>query len=395
MQQAFYICVFFFFLFTSCGGKLADKQVLEAKAEVVIPEFPQDIPFETGMDREQEVLLSQIARKVEYIPLETRLECLIQKPRGFVQYVGGNYIIPCSQVVYMFDGTGKFIRQIGSHGGGPAEYNNIFSMDADAKNGQLYLQTIRKQNVYTLAGDYVKNLPIPDVDKVAKLNDSLYVAYIHNSTGQRKERLLLLNGKGDTIRTFPNYDFFKVEKNRSFMMMSPNDRYLLRYKDNLCFKDYYNDTLFTVTEKELLPRYILQLGKYHIPVESRWENMNFDWKRFEREASKYLRVNVLETDHYVFMPYIHWTENKKTGLVIYDKDKKTCFRAKDIRIPNDMEGGIPLEPYTSIGDNTLLTLWTPAEIMELAEKDPSILKHDKLKNLKEDDNPVLMIVHLK
>ena len=34
-------------------------------------------------------------------------------------------------------------------------------------------------------------------------------------------------------------------------------------------------------------------------------------------------------------------------------------------------------------------------IYKLAEKNPELLNHPQLKGLKEDDNPVLMIVHLK
>ena len=50
---------------------------------------------------------------------------------------------------------------------------------------------------------------------------------------------------------------------------------------------------------------------------------------------------------------------------------------------------------TSIGDNLLLSIWTPSDILEQADKDSSILEHPQLKGLKEDDNPVVMVVHFK
>ena len=48
-----------------------------------------------------------------------------------------------------------------------------------------------------------------------------------------------------------------------------------------------------------------------------------------------------------------------------------------------------------ISDDVLLYCLEAPEVMELAEDDPSILEYEQLKNLKEDDNPVLMIVYLK
>ena len=40
-------------------------------------------------------------------------------------------------------------------------------------------------------------------------------------------------------------------------------------------------------------------------------------------------------------------------------------------------------------------MWDAAEILEKAEKTPSILQIEPLKGLNEDDNPVMMIVYLK
>ena len=56
---------------------------------------------------------------------------------------------------------------------------------------------------------------------------------------------------------------------------------------------------------------------------------------------------------------------------------------------------LPFYPETRISDDVLLYYLEAPEVMELAEDDPSILEYEQLKNLKEDDNPVLMIVYLK
>lgn len=60
-----------------------------------------------------------------------------------------------------------------------------------------------------------------------------------------------------------------------------------------------------------------------------------------------------------------------------------------------MPGGLPFYPEARIADDVLLYYLEASEVLELAEEDPSILDYEQLKNLKEDDNPVLMIVQLK
>ena len=43
----------------------------------------------------------------------------------------------------------------------------------------------------------------------------------------------------------------------------------------------------------------------------------------------------------------------------------------------------------------VLYVWEAPELLEKAEKTPSILQIEPLKGLNEDDNPVMMIVYLK
>ena len=84
-----------------------------------------------------------------------------------------------------------------------------------------------------------------------------------------------------------------------------------RYKDLICYKEFYNDTLFVVTEKELQPRYIFDLGKYSIPIDCRMEACDGDWKTYNTIAAPYIRNQVIETDSLLFMPYNYWAGEKQ------------------------------------------------------------------------------------
>ena len=89
------------------------------------------------------------------------------------------------------------------------------------------------------------------------------------------------------------------------------------------------------------------------------------------------------------MPYSNWAGEKaqEKQMAIYDKKAKNCFKVSTGHIKNDLTPGLPLRPITALDSHTLLYVW--------AEKTPSILQIEPLKGLKEDDNPVMMIVYLK
>lgn len=78
------------------------------------------IPFESVIENEHEVLLSNLAEKVEYIPLQTDSNCLVGN-------CWENNIIRSKKYYFLADGnnlfqyslSGKFVRNIGSVGQGP------------------------------------------------------------------------------------------------------------------------------------------------------------------------------------------------------------------------------------------------------------------------------------
>lgn len=262
------------------------------------------------------------------------------------------------------------------------------------------LTTSGKVNVYEMAtGKFLYDIKIPDKEtaQFAMLNDTLVVAFMLNSSGQQKERIYISGQKGNILNTFYRSDLFEVKSGTRWLMMSGIDRYMFRYKDLICYKEFYNDTLFVVTEKELQPRYVFDLGKYSIPIDCRMEACDGDWKTYNTVAAPYIRNQVIETDSLLFMPYNYWAGEKQRErhMVLYDKKTKECFSVPSGYIKNDFPGALPLRPATSLDRNILVSVWEVGDLMKEAEKNPAVLEHPQLKKLTEDDNPVLMVVYMK
>ncbi len=369
------------------------------KAQSVNVEDCVVIPFESVIENEHEVLLSNLAEKVEYIPLQTDSSCLVGN-------CWENNIIRSKKYYFLADGknlfqyllNGKFIRNIGSVGQGPGEYTWITDIDVLDESNRIFVSSGEKINVYdTETGGFIRALPCSYIDcQFRMLNDSIAFRFLYNINGQVKHRILITASQGDTIQAYTRSDLFTVKEDMAFMIGSPNDRYIYRSGSNICYRENYNDTIFTVTKQMLIPRYIINLGKYHLPLEYRFEVLG-DEKKFADMAANYLAIHPIETKDYLFISYEGWNDDKESmgKLVIYDKRNGECYRVAGGRLKDDMNHFFDFRPMVALDDHTLLKVFPAEIILKYAKKNPSIFEHESLKSLGEDDNPVLMIVTLK
>ena len=271
----------FTLLLLSCGGKKSGDQPVENISEV--PEYPITISFAKGIETEQEVRLSEIAREVKIVPLETKSECLVAKvSQGMIQMVDHNLFIPCSEGLLQFTDDGKFVRSVVKRGQGPGEYSIIRFIAANDRQKQIYIMDNGRILTYTIGGDYVGESKIPFCWQFTLLGDSAYVGYIYNNTGQKKDRLVLVDRQGETLNTFPQYDQFTIANGLNYYLWGRYDRYLYSFREEACCKEYYNDTVFTVTSE--LPRNGLNRAIFWI-----WENIRYRKKgvlKFWKEIGK-------------------------------------------------------------------------------------------------------------
>lgn len=387
--------VFFCFLF-ACQRKYSTQSEGEATADGI--RYPISIPFEEGVGKVRDVPLSQIARQVRYIHLETTSQSLLKRVSSVLFEPSGNqFYISDLRGVYMFSGEGRFIGRLGRNGQGPGEYSYIRSLVTDKEKEHIYVLSNGKLISYLTDGTWKNDWKAPDMMQFILLNDTTIVYFVYNS-GYQKHSLLLTNLKGDSIGSFPQYERAAVKKDGvQRMFMGANDRFLFSYAGEICFKDYYSDSLFVVKSDSLQVRYVFQMGSYGLPPESRFENIKGDINQYNTTVASYLRPTVLETKEYIFLPTGHWMakDEVENRLLIYDKRSCDCYEVQGGKIKDDLCGGSSLYPFTTLDDSTLLGVCDASIILENAAKDPGLLERMGLRGLTEDDNPVLMLVTLK
>lgn len=386
----------------ACGNshKQQEQPIAEVTKEVSTPVYPIHIPFEKGMGTEREVKLSDIAESVEFIPLETTDTSLIKslKQTNLIR-TSKYFILPEMQNVFQFTLDGKFVRKIGRRGQGPGEYLYVTQVDVNEATNliSIYSWSSQKTNLYDLeTGTFIRSIHDPHNASITCMyNDSTFISHVINSNGQQEIKLYFSDMQGNMQKSFKRPEKF-ICKIAGASIRSTFDHYFYQYNDEFCYKEYENDTVYIASPQELKKKYILDLGKYSIPTEHTISYIG-DVKKYNDVAAGYIRTSVIETTNYLFFPYSHWAGEKlnKIQFMMYNKKTAECFCIKGDKIINDFIPGLDLQPFWTIDENTLIMELSANEIYEEAEKNPDLLKHPQLKNIKVDDNPVLMLVKLK
>jgi hypothetical protein len=109
--------------------------------------------------------------ELEYIPLETRKDVLIDKFKRFV-YISENRIImvnPSIGDIFVFDGQGKIVSHFNRRGNGPGEYPRSYGlMIYDEPNREIFLFYYNRCLVYSEDGSYLRTLDIPQTKNYAE-----------------------------------------------------------------------------------------------------------------------------------------------------------------------------------------------------------------------------------
>lgn len=103
--------------------------------------------------------VSDYLEVVKLIPLETTMECLIGEIDKVVQYRNNIYVFDSKTYKLLwFDGSGKFLGQIGQRGKGPGEYLELSDFEVDTINGLICLPDFHKVHIFSTDGKWIKSV---------------------------------------------------------------------------------------------------------------------------------------------------------------------------------------------------------------------------------------------
>jgi hypothetical protein len=301
--------------------------------------LPFHVDVEKGIKNVSFVPLSRLGSKIEYVPLETKPECLLKSLKNVNISESFIYATDGSRLL-QFSRAGRFIRQIGTPGRGPGEYLNVFDFIIDNSNQEIYVLSSPQVLVYSLEGKFKRDFKIDfqsfqfiateggkfifhPVNMASPVSDTVYSWYIFNKNGVIQRKLI------NTLKRV----------NRYFVTNSP----LYLFEGKAHFMEYGVDTLYRFDNQIKVPYAIFNLGKLKMKTDPTLQEAMqlkgkiFIWDIKESKTSLFIE-----------------TSGDSTSYVHYDKKSLAVTTLKEKGFINDLDGGLAFYPKKILNDNTLV-----------------------------------------
>lgn len=337
----------------------------------------------------KEIMLNELASDIRYVPLETTDDCLMNNEFYIMQYTGEDII---TSGIFHFDKNGKFLNKIGSKGQGPEEYLQGLFAFGDWKNKLLYVQNWTTLTCYGFDGTFVRSVPTPQLNMgAAGLFDENHILYSNDIYYADKANPIQLymvdcqNGK--TVSKWRGH----LEENKKYGMILTSRDFMYNYDNSLFYKPALENVIFKILspkKRQLVYKFDcsgkdIDVSADEVDPKKRFQFLSVYWAK---ETAQYLFVN--------------YGMKNISRLGIYDKEKKTFT---NVTIKDNLAGGYDIHPAWTSDDNHLLMVYYAGGLLQDKEKRYStgLLPERKkeldelLKNIKEDDNPVVILVTLK
>lgn len=332
-----------------------------------------DFDYET-----KDCLLSDLVENFAYTKLDNENKDALLNGRAF-PYCTESYIGMISDDLpyKLFDkATGKFLRNIGSIGQGPAEYPFISDAVIDEKNERIYITCSQmKPGIleYNLAGEFLEKIDISFIkDRKIKftVNDSIITAFIMTFNGDT-HGVVSFDKKGNIISSAPAKVF--MQGNYDLEVFINTNTPFTGYS-HVASCVYYN---YDSTTHELVPAFAFDKTKFGYIYVSELNNCFF------------FSVEKIEKERYA-----------SSHIILYDKKTE---KGNQVNLVNDYLGGIPFTIY-SFKNGIYQERMTASDFREKAEQalKKNKLSEEKRKHLSnlvnsmsDDDNDIVFYGPLK
>lgn len=381
----------------SCSTKPTNNPTNNNKQNLVAVDVTKKYPEKT-------IYVQDIA-DIEYIPLETNDNALIRggRPDG----ISEQHIVYHNQdgKILVFNRQGKLLYSFNRTGGGPEEYNFLYHITLDKKKEELYIPTqgdlCTIVYVYSINGTFKRKFILSDttaekytLQAWIDYDEDHLLCYNTYYTNPPKDKI----SAEDKNRNYPYVLFSKktgkiTPLNYSIPNKIGNHIYpadgkgprltfsifpLKQNNPDILITDFADDTLYSLKNGKLLPVMIKKPSAH--------------------KMTPPMLVGVsFFTDRYIFIDAV---EKKlegelKQNSMVYDKQTNDFYQLNLLNKDDSNKYNINLIG-TSLLHNTSLCLINPGYLLQ-AYNDGKLQGTLKLvaSKLKEDDNPVLMLIKFK
>jgi len=344
-----------------------------------------DIPvldMEYAIDHPVKFDLGEYVSNIKYIPLETNDNCLIKSIRNVITYKNDIYISR-SNFLYKFSLKGKFIKEIGTQGRGPAEFKEIPTLSLDSTKNELCISENSTIVRYDTTGNFISRHKIEELDFQAIYKVDSNGNYFFKLPHAPKEKIAIkiYDKNLKLLKNIKN----TIVKDEGYSHQAE----LVNYNGDFYYNSLVNDTIFSIDKNfNKKAHWVIDYGKYKIPI----NEMSFFKPSFIRgyhSTCFYIgkNINLFTLSKQAFCEGFALYFNKQDKLI------RPEYKEGDKYLGIMMNG---LEwQIEDFNDDEIIMSLEPIELLENIDK----VKDPKLKalsvNLKEESNPILAIVKIK
>ncbi len=341
-------------------------------------------------------------KDIQYIPLETNEKSVIPRIQKIIRSKS-YFLTQAFTDINMFRNDGSFVSKIGTIGKGPNEFTVAHDVAINPRDETIYVIDGWQQKflVYSKNGVFIRTFKSPVRGAVnIEFTDDGILCYNSNNMADVENSFNLIDTTGKIIKNYPN----KYSWTRKFPTLAFQcENIFYQYNNQLIKKEMYCDTLFLYNYMEFEPHLIIDEGKLRITPNARTE---LDAKSLMQNFIN--PMNLFQFSDYIYYEFFIPHNGKPEGLsFIGSKDGTfTVLFDPEKDLINDLDGGPNIWPKTIWDDNTIVA-WTDAIKLKSLVASPSFKnsnpKYPKKKkelenmvdNIKETDNPVLILIKFK
>ncbi len=269
--------VFFSMLFGCCQP---NPQKVKKTGDII--EIDISIDYPKTDKRERDVIAD-----IEYVPLETNKNVLVDYSKASIHYVSEKYMIIVVYgrwEIFVFDRNGKIVSLINHRGRAPEEYTTIVDLVFDEINEEIYVfDNIGTSRivVYSLTGEHKRTLKYStdlDLTQAYEFDEETMLVYdtkgLYNNTYSKKP-YLLMSKKDGSILSILNINlpvryntkvFSKITDTSgklftySSSVSIPNRRH---YGQEFVISDVSTDTIYRLTKNRNLIPFMVRKPSVH------------------------------------------------------------------------------------------------------------------------------------
>ena len=327
-----------------------------------------------------EFLLSENIKIHKVIRLETNSDCPIGNIDNLQYYNSKIYILDRlkARSIFVFDSTGAFQNKVSRIGKGPGEFFRPTNFAFDGTTNKIYILdgNFRKVNIYDDSGAFEKAIQIEFFASDLRISQNGNI----NFSGRDSLQFYITDPNGQVI-------FKSLENIRQFSHTLSNP--LSQLGDEVLFIRNFDDTIYSVVNNKLSPKYFIDFGENSITREDVLKQnlpMNsfgfYDIKIPEKVMHSVRSANF--NDEYL---RFHFRHGKDNYLNIIKKKDSSLLTIKSSNISNDIFGG---SMYTSryMAEDYFIGLINQSKLDENSLKE--LGNYIDVSGLDEYSNPILV-----